>query len=75
MSGGGGLTWGVNPIIHGGNQHLIDFSIVPNLGFQNSGTNLGGIINPDLTLWVFDRKELHPLIVATLGTKDFCQSW
>ena len=53
----GGLIWGVEPIIHGGNQHLIDFSIVPNLGFQNSGTNLGGIINPDLTLQAIDHTQ------------------
>ena len=32
-------------------------SIVPNLGFQNSGTNLGGIINPDLTLWLIKKNK------------------
>ena len=50
MSGGGGLTWGVNPINHGGNQHLIDFSIVPNLGSEKGRINSGGFINPGLTL-------------------------
>ena len=51
MSGGGGLTWGVNPINHGGNQHLIDFSIVPNLGSEKGRINSGGIINPSYTLY------------------------
>lgn len=50
MSGGGGLTWGVNPINHGGNQHLIDFSIVPNLGSEKGWINSGGIFNPSFTL-------------------------
>ena len=53
MSGGGGLTWGVNPINHGGNQHLIDFSIVPNLGSEKGRINSGVLINPGLTLYMY----------------------